>query len=224
MESWHSTKLLKYSGLASVISCNGWYCDLFTIEVGARGYCSRYVTTCLKRLGFCNNLAFASAKKLGEISMRASFCIWVARNSKVWSPDIDLIQTKHPPVKKEKSTPDSLKKSTPPLSEPPKSPARTEPPKSNEASTYHAGFINKGNTCYANSILQVLSVIPALWSQLPSESSHLSPLVKSISLNMSLIKRSSSPIDPSNFLRALERNITLSRGTAFNFNSQHDVP
>ena len=40
MESWHSTKLLKYSGLASVISCNGWYCDLFTIEVGARGYCS----------------------------------------------------------------------------------------------------------------------------------------------------------------------------------------
>ena len=72
MESWHSTKLLKYSGLASVISCNGWYCDLFTIEVGARGYCSRSVTTCLKRLGFCNNLAFASAKKLGEISMRAS--------------------------------------------------------------------------------------------------------------------------------------------------------
>ena len=41
---------------------------------------------------------------------------------------------------------------------------------------------------------------------------------------MSLIKRSSSPIDPSNFLRALERNITLSRDTAFNFNSQHDVP
>ena len=76
MESWHSTKLLKYSGLASVISCNGWYCDIFTIEVGARGYCSRSVTTCLKRLGFCNNLAFASAKKLGEISMRASSCIW----------------------------------------------------------------------------------------------------------------------------------------------------
>ena len=116
------------------------------------GTASRSVTTCLKRLGFCNNLAFASAKKLGEISMRVSFCIWVARNLKVWSPDIDLIQTKHPTVKKEKSTPDSLKKSTPLLSEPPKSPARTEPPKSNEASTYHAGFINKGNTCYANSI------------------------------------------------------------------------
>ena len=157
------------------------------------------------------------------------FCIWVARNSKVLSPDIDLIETTHPPVKarkkgKEKGTSDSIKKSTPPHSEPPKSPARTELPKSNEASTYHAGFINKGNTCYANSILQVLSVIPALWSQLPSESSHLSPLVKSISLNMSLIKRSSSLIDPSNFLRALARSISLSRGTAFDFNSQHDVP
>ena len=41
---------------------------------------------------------------------------------------------------------------------------------------------------------------------------------------MSLIKRSSSPIDPSKFLRALERSISLSRGTAFDFNSQHDVP
>ena len=42
---------------------------------------------------------------------------------------------------------------------------------------------------------------------------------------MSLIKRSSSPIDPANFLRALERSISLSRGgTAFDFNSQHDVP
>ena len=41
---------------------------------------------------------------------------------------------------------------------------------------------------------------------------------------MSLIKRSSSPIDPSNFLRALKRRISLSRGTAFDFNSQHDVP
>ena len=95
MESWHSTKLLRYSDLASVISSNSWHCDLFAIEVGARGYCFRSVTTCLKRLGFCNNLAFASAKKFGEISMRASFCTWVDRNSKVWSPNIDLIETKH---------------------------------------------------------------------------------------------------------------------------------
>ena len=50
MESWHSTKLLKYSGLASVISSNGWYCDLFTIEVGARGYCSRSVTTLSQKI------------------------------------------------------------------------------------------------------------------------------------------------------------------------------
>ena len=26
------------------------------------------------------------------------------------------------------------------------------------------GFIKKGNTCYANSILQVLSVLPMLWN------------------------------------------------------------
>ena len=30
-------------------------------------------------------------------------------------------------------------------------------------------FINKGNTYYANSILQILSVMPNLWYRVPSE-------------------------------------------------------
>ena len=32
------------------------------------------------------------------------------------------------------------------------------------------GFINKGNTCYANAILQTLRVFPWLWNKVPSES------------------------------------------------------
>ena len=38
------------------------------------------------------------------------------------------------------------------------------------------GFINKGNTCYANAILQTLSVFPSLWNRVSSESQSLSSL------------------------------------------------
>ena len=86
MESWHSDKLLRYSGLVNMIKHNGWYVDLFAVEVGARGYCS----ICLKRLGFPNKLAFSTARKLGQTSMKCSFCIWLARNSKEWSEDISV--------------------------------------------------------------------------------------------------------------------------------------
>ena len=41
---------------------------------------------------------------------------------------------------------------------------------------------------------------------------------------MSLLKRKTSPIDPSNFLWALRNKITKVRGSPFNLNSQKDVP
>ena len=44
-------------------------------------------------------------------------------------------------------------------------------PKANSICPF--GFINKGNTCYANSVLQVLTVTPTLWNRVPSESNHL---------------------------------------------------
>ena len=60
METWHTSKLQKYSCLVNTIKCNGWCVDLFAVEVGARGYCSRSLTSCLKRLGFPNKLAFST--------------------------------------------------------------------------------------------------------------------------------------------------------------------
>ena len=63
MESWHSDKLIRYSGLVNMIKHNGWYVDLFAVEVGARGYCSRSLTICLKRIGFPNKLAFFHSQK-----------------------------------------------------------------------------------------------------------------------------------------------------------------
>lgn len=88
MGSWHSTKLSKYFPLVEVIRSNGWFPHLFAVEVGARGYSSRSLTCCLKSLGFASKSAFLTARKLGDISMKASFCIWIARDSPQWSQDL----------------------------------------------------------------------------------------------------------------------------------------
>ena len=98
MESWHSIKLNKYSALVESILLNGWCVDLFAVEVGARGYCSRSATTCLKRLGFGNKLAFSTVKTLGHKSMESSFYIWLARNSRDWSQNAtNLIDSSNQP-------------------------------------------------------------------------------------------------------------------------------
>ena len=140
--------------------------------------------------------------------MECSFCIWLARNNKAWSSkEIEL----------------SLKTSEDPLvhQNPLSTTSKTNSLKTN--SPLPVGFINKGNTCYANAILQVLSVLPSLWIRVPSESSSLSPLLKSITLNMKIKSRSNKPVDPSNFLWALSRKISESRHAPFNFNFQQDA-
>ena len=91
MESWHSQKLIKYTPLAKVIEDNDWAVDLFAIEVGARGYSSRSLSICLKRLGFNNKTGQKTTKSLSCISMKASFYIWLARNSSGWSRNTSLI-------------------------------------------------------------------------------------------------------------------------------------
>ena len=188
MESWHSDKLIKYSGLLNMIKHNGWYVDLFAVEVGARCYCSRSLTICLKRLGFPNKLAFSTARKRGQTSMKCSFCIWLARNSKEWSEDIS-VSSDH-----SSSTASGVENSlTPPSAKKPSEVSFNVAPSvasklpkysaKGEIRIKHAGFYNKGNTCYANSILQALSAIPPLWSQSASEQPCVSPLAKSVALN-----------------------------------------
>ena len=79
----------------------------------------------------------------------------------------------------------------------------------------HPGYFNKGNTCYASSILQALSTVPSFWCQSASESDFLSPLTTAVNLNMSLLKSRTIPLDPSNFLWALCRNLSTNKQVSF---------
>ena len=184
--------------------------NLFAVEVGARGYCSKSVLYCFKKLGFNNTCIRNTIKKLSKSSMECSFCIWLARNNKHWNPaaNCKLNDTS----KETCNSPSSLS-----------SPKQTNKSVSNTKSVRPVGFINKGNTCYANSILQILSVVPNLWNRVPSESNTLSPMLQAISLNMAVKKNSTKPVDPSNFLWALKRKLSIIRGVPFDFNTQQDV-
>ena len=50
------------------------------------------------------------------------------------------------------------------------------------------------------------------------------PLSRAVNLNMSLSKRKTSRIDPSDILWTLRNKITKDRGSPFNFDCQEDVP
>ena len=173
METWHSVKLGKYTPLSTIISSNGWSVDLFAVEVGARGYCAKSLPITLKKLGFGSKLVKSSTKTLGSTSMKSSFCIWLARNSKEWTSK-EFKTTSFTPVKNTKSP----KSSTQPA--PASRSLLCSQPKQNVNPTQQAmlpkqntlklpqrnvGFINLGNTCYANSMLQALSILPELWNQ-----------------------------------------------------------
>ena len=55
MESWHCTKTNKYLALKSIVEFSGWCAELCAGEVGARGYFSKSVLCCFKKLGFNND-------------------------------------------------------------------------------------------------------------------------------------------------------------------------
>ena len=176
MESWHGANINKYSVLKTIIESKGWCVELFAVEVGARGYCSKSVLCCFKKLGFNNKLIRSTIKNLIKSSMKCSFCIWLPRYNKGWTPSTANSKLN-----------DSSKESynSPPSMSPLK---QTTKPGSNAKSIRPVVFINKGNTCHANSMLQILSVTPTLWNRVSLESNTLSPMLRAISLDMAVKK------------------------------------
>ena len=105
--------------------------------------------------------------------MESSICVWLASANVVWqSVELNSPLTNTPesssPLQILKAKIKNNLKNSPTLSKPP------------------VGFINKGNICYAKTILQALSVIPLFWGPSYAESAQLSPLLQSIALNMDI--------------------------------------
>ena len=224
----HQEKLDRYIPLVAIIKSNSWIPSLFCIEVGARGYCSRTVITLLRSLGLPPKRSKLAIKDLGYVSTRASFNIWLSRDCSEWNAVAFVtfkkpVSSHHnigsPPVKSNTAAPTkdgSMK------SRNTKNVSRKIQYGSVHSKCCHPGFYNKGNTCYANSILQAISAFPDLWSQGISNRLNPSSLTRSISSVMSQMQRSSSTIDPSNFLRVLQSTISNTKPN-FQYNTQHDV-
>ena len=125
-------------------------------------------------------------QQLSKSLIACSFCIWLARNNN----KLDSFSC-------QPSSLSSLKQNIKPAS--------------NAKLSCPVGFINQGNTCYGNAILQVLSVVPKLWNKAPSESNALLPMLWTISLHIIVKTNSTKPVDPSNFLWALKRKLSIIR-------------
>ena len=80
----HNFKTDKYA-LVRKIRDDDWRVDFFAVELGLRSYCSKSVVLCLRSLGLTSKVSNSSAKNLGWTSLKASFVIWLGRNSKEWS-------------------------------------------------------------------------------------------------------------------------------------------
>ena len=192
MEAWHTKKFDKYASLCTDIKHNSWSVHFFAVEVGARGYCSETVRSCLRRLGLSGKLCRDTVKSLSSKSMSCSFEIWMARVSRDWTPPTNNSATGGKPVvsstvskasthkpNKSKSSANNVTRKTP------------ERPNLESAkcvtTSHHAGILNKGNTCYINSILQCFSVIPKFWSHL---SANQMPFVATFQKVMSSLQTS----------------------------------
>ncbi|MGY8822248.1 MAG: reverse transcriptase domain-containing protein [Pseudomonadales bacterium] len=225
----NSKKLKRYADLKDEISSLGWSIDLFAIEVGARGYPSTNVSSLLKKFGFSNKSANKTSKNLGSISTKASFCIWLARNSREWNPNIDpIIST--PLQNLASNTSDHQVK--PPINTFKTSSSVTQQQAKltknfttlSPVCTTVTGFVNVGNTCYANAMLQALASLTSLWEYISSSLEEQTPIVKTLLTIFKLKDRTSRSLDPSGFLWAIKNKLSSQQNPSFNFNSQHDVP
>ena len=109
IRGWHNKKFVKYHSLSLAMVSNGWSVHWFPIKVGARAYCSVTVKSCIMRPGFCATLVKFTLKSLSVTSLKASFQIWLSRDSRKWENSITPFQSskeQHSQHKKSSGNPD----------------------------------------------------------------------------------------------------------------------
>ena len=147
-----------------------------------------FILCCFMKLGFSDNLNRTTIKILSQ-SMECCLCIWLflTRNNKNWTPSAANFKVK--------DTAKEICKSPSPMS-PLK---QTTNPVWNAKSIRHVRFINKANTCYANSIFEILRVVPILWHRVPLQLKAFSRTLLAIILNIPVKKNSTKPVYPHSF-------------------------
>ena len=86
------------------------------------------------------------------------------------------------------------------------------------------GFVNAGNTCYANAILQALRAVPEFWTLYEEDSSSPSNLAQSLLQIMFKCRSRKAKVEvPLNFLNALSNSISITQGFPFDYNRQQDA-
>lgn len=89
-------KEARYIELCSLASNNGWKAKTFPIEAGARGFVSRSMNICLRKLGFTPKSASSLCKSISGVVARCSYHIWLNRHNKKWRKG-PLLEPNAPP-------------------------------------------------------------------------------------------------------------------------------
>ena len=182
------------------ISRKGWIVNCYAVEVGARGFCAESMRFCLRSLGFKNKEV--KSRFLSQIAVRSSFTIWLSRVSKVWDKDFiegppnmaHTVITTSVPRKNSSSSAATVTPSTIPV------PSEREKAESNMLPNL-SGLVNKGNTCYANAILQSLNAFSKFSHVLSSISNGNNKLNNSLLKILYKLRTSKTFVDPSAFLK-----------------------
>ena len=84
--------LQRLKKLTEEIKANGWACKLQTVEVGARGIYNYSLQTFMNHLNVKTKEKKKACMKIAEISLRASYTIYLSRNTTIWTDDWELVK------------------------------------------------------------------------------------------------------------------------------------
>jgi hypothetical protein len=95
-ENFDDARLRKENRYATLLDAitptkTGWTARLFTLEIGARGFVSKFVKSWLRKFGFSSRAATVLCKDLSIIAAKCSYAIYRARTSKLWEPNRPLL-------------------------------------------------------------------------------------------------------------------------------------
>ena len=102
MEAARIRKIARYKSMTENIpKFSGYTAELFTVEVGARGFVRSQLRHWLRKIGLSNRSATSLCKAISGVSARCSFVVYLARSSKSWtktSPSLSHRTLPHSPL------------------------------------------------------------------------------------------------------------------------------